>query len=138
MCLMILLVSIALGLGIRYASHSLGGGTNLNSPTYMSSYPFVPFGVAATIIGVCGQVVIEECIFRGILFEAFQVNSGLLVSTVCSACLFAVSHLPSLGAAAIFVMFAMLAQYLRARSKSLGPPVVFHLLFNAPIALLAR
>lgn len=138
MCLMILLVSIALGLGVRYTSHSLGGGTNLNSPTYMSSYPFVPFGIAATIIGVCGQVVIEECIFRGILFEAFQINSGLLVSTVCSACLFAVSHLPSLSAAVIFVMFAMLAQYLRARSKSLGPPVVFHLLFNAPIALLAR
>jgi tetratricopeptide (TPR) repeat protein/membrane protease YdiL (CAAX protease family) len=77
---------------------------------------------------------VEEILFRGLLFAAFEKFWGTTGAIFASSALFVVFHLQVIGFLILFLLGLTLA-WARLRTASLGLPIVLHALNNA-IAML--
>ncbi len=73
---------------------------------------------------------VEEILFRGLLFGAFQKMWGVTGAILASSFLFVCVHLQIVGFLALFLLGMILA-WARLRSGSLGLPIILHSLNNA-------
>ena len=78
----------------------------------------------------------EEVILRGVLFDALQGRSGMVVAVVVTALLFAVIHLPLYGepALGIDLCAGVFLGCLRVASGSVTAPLVAHVLADVATA----
>lgn len=89
-------------------------------------------GLAIVVLGP----VIEEVLFRGALFGPMMRAHHVLVVVFGTGAYFALVHLDLHAFLPILLVGSALG-YVRARSGSLGPPIVMHAAFNAvPLCLL--
>lgn len=77
---------------------------------------------------------VEEIIFRGLLFGAFQKVWGVAGATLATSVLFVLIHLQIIGFLVLFLLGLILA-WARLRTSSLALPIALHA-FNNAIALL--
>ena len=91
----------------------------------------------ALMLAMAGVVVpiVEEIVFRGLVFGWLRTRFGMGLATIASALVFAFAHgIPAI-APALAVQGVALA-WLYARSDSLWPAVVMHGTFNALMSIL--
>lgn len=77
----------------------------------------------------------EELFFRGMVYPLLRGRLGAVAAIILNAAIFAVAHVVPLLVPGLFVVGLLLA-YLRERSGSIWPPVLFHMLQNATALLL--
>lgn len=87
----------------------------------------------AFLAAVTGPLV-EELIYRGIIYSAFQRVFGMVAAVAVVSVLFAGVHVPqyynNLGVLAVILLLSISLTLVRARSGSLLPSYVMHLVFN--------
>jgi len=85
-------------------------------------------------LAVATAPIVEESIYRGILYPALERASGATVAIVLVTLLFAVPHVPqywpNLGVIASITLLSVALTVLRARTGRLLPCIVVHLVFN--------
>ena len=90
-------------------------------------------GLVALVAVEAGLVapVVEEFLYRGLLFWALVRGVGVLGAMIASSALFAVVHLPTepQAVAPLFILGMALA-YAAYRTRSLVAPTLAHALFN--------
>lgn len=94
-----------------------------------SAEPTVPV-VIAVLTGITGATlapVVEELVFRGVLFRAWSVRFGYRGALIGTSLLFGVLHHDMIGS----VIFGMVMVVLYQRTGSLAVPIVTHALYNA-------
>lgn len=83
---------------------------------------------------------VEEVVYRGLLFSAFQRRFGNVFAVVVVTVLFTSVHIPqNLGSITTILLIALLSliiTLIRLRTKNLLPCIIFHTLINAPQALI--
>lgn len=93
-----------------------------------------PIWSAFVLISVCPGI-LEEIIFRGIIYsklkDLFEVKEALIIQAAC----FSVLHLSPLIFISHFIM-GLFFGWVRERTKSLYPPMIFHMGWNAYIVWL--
>lgn len=77
----------------------------------------------------------EELLFRGMVYPLLRARMGAAAAIVLNAAIFAAVHVVPLLLPGLFVVGLLLA-YLRERSGSIWPPVLFHVMQNATALLL--
>jgi ABC-2 type transport system permease protein len=85
------------------------------------------------VLAVAAAPVVEEMIFRGLIFRPLRRNHGLIVSMLASSLLFAIIHDP-LSIPPVFVLGCCAALAFE-RSGSIITPMLVHAAYNASIAL---
>jgi membrane protease YdiL (CAAX protease family) len=97
----------------------------------------------AVVAGVLFSVVnalLEEVIFRGILFDAVEAQWGIGVAVVATAGLFGFGHLhgypPGPLGAVLAGLFGLCLGWLRAVTGGIGQPIVAHVAADATIVVL--
>ncbi len=77
---------------------------------------------------------VEEVIYRGILYSAFQKKFGVAVGVLLTTFLFAVIHVPqyypSYSTIFLIVLLSLVLTLVRVRTKNLLPCVILHTVFN--------
>jgi hypothetical protein len=120
-----LLLTRALGSFDNPQVEALTGGSALS-----------PLQLTMLLLLVAGLVPFaEELFFRGMLYPVLRARFGPVVAIVLNAAIFAGIHVFPLLLPGLFVVGLALA-YLRERSGSLWPSVIYHVMQNA-IALLS-
>lgn len=92
-------------------------------------YSFVP-----TITYIIGGVMLEEIIFRGLLFKALETIKGTIFAVIISSIIFQIPHfmnpheafLPAL----LGFLFGVLHALIYANTKNLWLPIAFHMGWN--------
>ena len=78
--------------------------------------------------------VVEEVIYRGILYSAFQRAVGAGVAIVAVTLLFALVHVPqyypSYSTIGLLLLLSLILTLIRARTSNLLPCIVLHTIFN--------
>lgn len=77
---------------------------------------------------------VEELVYRGILYSAFQRALGVPAAFVLVTLLFALVHvpqyLPSYSTIILLTLLSLMLTFIRVRSGNLWPCIVLHTLFN--------
>jgi hypothetical protein len=77
---------------------------------------------------------VEEVIYRGILYSAFQRTMGVTVAVFVVTMLFALVHVPqyypSYSTIFLIVLLSLILTLIRARTDNLLPCIVLHTIFN--------
>jgi membrane protease YdiL (CAAX protease family) len=95
----------------------------------------LPAGLASArtidlvLVMAVAPALLEETAFRGILFSAFAPVVGVRTTIAITALLFTVLHL-SIAKVPFLLLMGALLGHLRARSGSLGPPMLMHFVHN--------
>lgn len=80
--------------------------------------------------------IVEEVVFRGVIYKYFRVKFGFLVGIILNGILFGLDHAPSwelvFNAAVMGAFFA----YVYERSGTLWTPIIIHGLTNAAVTIL--
>ena len=83
---------------------------------------------------------VEEVIYRGILFSAFQRTFGVSIAVVAVTLLFALVHVPqyypSYSTIFLLLLISLILTVVRARTGNLWPCIVLHTIFNATQSVL--
>ena len=78
--------------------------------------------------------IVEEVVYRGILYSAFQRARGAAVAIVAVTLLFALVHVPqyypSYSTIGLLVLLSLILTLIRARTNNLLPCIVLHTIFN--------
>lgn len=78
---------------------------------------------------------VEEAIYRGILYSAFQRTFGVTFAVVSVTFLFAVVHVPqyypSFSTIFLLTLLSLILTMIRVRTDNLLPCVILHTIFNA-------
>ena len=110
---------------------------------------YSPFETVCFIVSMCCVGILEELIFRGLLFRAMEKN-GLRQAIIVSSLTFGIGHIVNLinGSgrsvqdSLVQILFAILVGFVLVlifhRSGSLIPCIVFHSLNNAVVAFQAE
>jgi hypothetical protein len=100
-------------------------------------------GVARAAWAVAGIVlapVIEESLFRGVLFTGVERSWGRTTAVTLTTLVFAVLHLPEVGvfwpAAAAIMLLGLVTALLRARTGRIAPCIAAHGAFNLVMVLI--
>src|SRR5262249_875457 len=84
--------------------------------------------------------IVEEVVYRGILYSAFQRTIGKYMSVVIVSALFAGVHLSqywgSPGTIIVICILSLVLTSIRPHSQNLLPCVVLHLIFNGSQSIL--
>jgi len=84
--------------------------------------------------------IVEEVIYRGILYSAFQRTVGVPAAFMIVTFMFALVHVPqyypSYSTIFLLGMLSVILTWLRVRSKNLLPCIILHTLFNGIQSLL--
>ena len=90
--------------------------------------------VTVAIIAVATAPLVEEMIYRGLLYSAFQRALGQWAAVILVSAMFAGLHVvqywPNAGAISSITLLSVVLTLIRARTGSLLPCVVVHLVFN--------
>lgn len=83
---------------------------------------------------------VEEVIYRGFLYSAFQRSFGVVTGVLLTTFLFAVIHVPqyypSYSTIFLIVLLSLVLTLVRVRTKNLLPCVILHTIFNGIQSLL--
>ena len=78
--------------------------------------------------------IVEEVVYRGILYSAFQRARGAAVAVAAVTLLFALVHVPqyypSFSTIGLLVLLSLILTLIRARTNNLLPCIVLHTIFN--------
>ena len=78
--------------------------------------------------------IVEEVVYRGILYSAFQRAFGVLAAVIVVTALFALVHVPqyypSYSTIFLICMLSLILTLIRVRTKNLLPCIVLHTIFN--------
>ena len=89
---------------------------------------------AVAFIATFMAPLVEEVIYRGLLYSAFQRTFGVPVAFVSVTLLFALVHVPqyypSYSTIFLLTLLSVALTALRARSRNLLPCIILHTLFN--------
>lgn len=119
------LLTLALGSFENPQADSITGGRALS-----------PAELAAGLLLIAGLApLVEELFFRGMVYPLIRARMGALPAIGLSALLFALVHFVPLLLPSLFLVGVLLA-YLRERSGSIWPSVLYHILQNS-LALFA-
>ena len=91
----------------------------------LKTNPFIAWSVVVVVTPI-----VEEILFRGLLYGALEKRWGFKGAIVGSAILFAMIHLQFVGFLSILVLGVLFA-WARHRTNSLGLPILLHGLNNA-------
>jgi uncharacterized protein len=80
---------------------------------------------------VVGAPLVEEIVFRGVIYGSLRRRFPSLPSAIFSAALFAVAHLASLPATIVLFLGAVASALVYERSRSLLPSIAAHAVNNA-------
>ena len=84
--------------------------------------------------------IVEEVVYRGILYSAFQRTLGVSVAVGAVTLLFALVHVPqyypSYSTIFLLLLLSLILTLVRARTHNLLPCIVLHTIFNATQSLL--
>ncbi len=84
--------------------------------------------------------IVEEVVYRGILYSAFQRTFGVAFGVVAVTLLFAVVHVPqyypSYSTISLLLLLSLILTLVRARTGNLWPCIVLHTIFNATQSIL--
>ncbi len=127
--------SIALAVSLLILGYLMtlvfGGGETQLDQLINSSYKA---RVATAILAVATAPLVEELLYRGVLYAAFQRVVGMFGAVVVVSALFAGVHLfqyyKNLGVVAVISVLSVALTIVRARTGSLLPSFVMHLVFN--------
>ncbi len=86
---------------------------------------FVAFAIFATILAP----IVEEIVFRGVIFSFFKKYTSRNVSIICTSFLFASFHLNALQFIQLFIL-GLIFQILFVYHKSLYPGMIYHSINN--------
>lgn len=77
---------------------------------------------------------VEEVVYRGVLYSAFQRKFGIPVSVILVTAIFAAVHVPqymeSLPTIFILVILSLILTLIRAKTSNLLPCIILHTIFN--------
>jgi membrane protease YdiL (CAAX protease family) len=84
--------------------------------------------------------IVEEVVYRGVLFSAFQRTLGVPVAFLVVTFLFAIVHVPqyypSYSTIFLLVILSVTLTFLRVWSKNLLPCIILHTMFNGAQSIL--
>jgi membrane protease YdiL (CAAX protease family) len=119
---------LAVGVGI---THFLGGSETQLEQLINSS---LKARFATAFLAAVTGPLVEELVYRGVLYSAFQKALGVSWAIVIVSALFAGVHVlqyfNNLGVIAVITLLSVCLTVVRARSGSLLPSYVIHLVFN--------
>ena len=85
-------------------------------------------------LAVATAPLVEECIYRGILYPAIERTAGAKAAIILVTLLFAVPHVPqywpNIGVISSITLLSVVLTVVRARTGRLLPCIVVHLVFN--------
>jgi membrane protease YdiL (CAAX protease family) len=91
--------------------------------------------VLVAIMATFTAPLVEEVIYRGVLYSAFQRTFGPALAVVAVTVLFALVHVPqyypSVSTMLLLTVLSLTLTLIRARSGNLLPCIVLHTVFNA-------
>lgn len=78
--------------------------------------------------------IVEEVIYRGILYSAFQRTFGVFIAVLVVTALFALVHVPqyypSYSTIILICLLSLILTLIRVKTKNLLPCIVLHTIFN--------
>jgi uncharacterized protein len=84
--------------------------------------------------------IVEEVIYRGILYSAFQRTLGAVLAIIAVTLLFALVHVPqyypSISTIALLLLLSLILTLVRAWTGNLLPCIILHTIFNGTQSLL--
>jgi hypothetical protein len=89
----------------------------------------------AAAVAILAAPLVEEYLFRGLVYRGLRRTWGVLPSALAGALLFAIVH-PPVSFAPVFVL-GVLAALSFERGRRLLAPVLTHLVYNAAVVFLA-
>jgi uncharacterized protein len=89
--------------------------------------------LATVFLIVIAAPITEETLFRGLFFGALRSKTPFWVAAAVSGIAFGSVHLPSgdLAVAGLLSFLGVILAWLYERTRSLGPPIVLHMVNNA-------
>lgn len=85
-------------------------------------------------LAVATAPLVEEVVYRGVLFSAFQRSVGTMLSVVLVTFLFALVHvpqyLPSYSTIFLLTLLSLILTLVRVYSGNLLPCIILHMIFN--------
>jgi membrane protease YdiL (CAAX protease family) len=131
----IILAVVLLGLGVLLTQF-LGGKETALDQVINSS---LKARFATAFLAFATAPLAEELVFRGVLYPALQRALGMIWAVTIVTVLFAGVHVlqyfDNFGVVAVITMLSLSLTLLRARTRSLLPSFVLHLVFNGLQAL---
>lgn len=125
---------IAAGLGIDPSTASINVTGKTDTIELIESMG----GFWATfVLTVIFAPIIEEILFRGVLFPAIKYRYGVIAGILISGLLFAMAHLNPLQILALIPMGVYLA-IMYQRTKSIYPGIILHASWNLMVVLIAE
>lgn len=127
-------VLITLGLyGVGVALFYLFGNQETDLVRMLNSSMAARYAIV--LMATLTAPLVEEVVYRGVLYPALQRRIGMLWGVVGVMLVFALIHVPqyypSLGAIATIVVLSLTLTFLRAYTGRLLPCVIIHTIFNS-------
>lgn len=95
--------------------------------------------LAVAFVASVSAPLVEEIVFRGVLYAALRRLAGAAGAVVCVVVIFAVIHVPqywpSFGVIATILLLSVVLTLIRAYTRQLLPCFIIHLVFNSIQAL---
>jgi membrane protease YdiL (CAAX protease family) len=115
----------------------LGGQDNDMMKILRSSRSAV---IAVAIIATFSAPIVEEIVYRGILYSAFQRSLGVPAAVSAVTLIFAMVHVaqyyPDTATILSILVLSLILTVIRARTENLLPCIFFHFIFNGVQSLL--
>lgn len=96
--------------------------------------------IIVAVIATFSAPIVEEVVFRGVLYSAFQRALGVPTAVFAVTFVFALAHFqqyyPNYASIISVTLLSLILTIIRARTGNLLPCIVFHFVFNAIQALL--
>ena len=126
-CLVALLL-----LGIGWGITSIWGGQKTQLDLIVESSMAARFVIA--LAAVATAPLIEELIYRGVVYSAFERAAGVVVAVVIVSVMFSAVHVVqyqnNLGVITVITLLSFTLTIVRAYTGSVIPPFIIHLVFN--------
>jgi hypothetical protein len=133
LCVLLALALLAVGWGIT----TLWGGSKTQLDALVESS--MAARIATALVAVVTAPLVEEFIYRGVLYSAVERAAGRVISIVVVSLLFSGVHvlqyLQNVGVILVITILSFTLTLSRAYTGSLVPPFIIHLVFNGIQAL---
>jgi membrane protease YdiL (CAAX protease family) len=119
-------------LAIGWAVTQVLGGSKTQLELLVESS--LPARFATAFVAVCTAPLVEELVYRGVLYSALERAAGVGVAIACVSLLFAGVHVfqysNNIGVITVITLLSFTLTFARAYSGSVLPPFIIHLVFN--------
>ena len=127
-------IGITLGLyGVSVALFYIFGNQETDLVRMLNSSPAARYGIV--VMAVLTAPLVEEVVYRGVLYSALQRRTGRILSVLGVTFVFAAIHvpqyLPNYGAISAILILSLTLTCVRAYTGRLLPCVNIHTLFNS-------